>query len=110
MVQVAMAKRSKEVLANDKGATDYELKTYKRLVHSVNPTKVQDVLSFLNTVLPAEGEDKESWLITVKDAKDMSVKELRGAIRKAGLERKAVGFMEMSEFVRLVQDYRDGKL
>jgi len=110
MVQVAMAKRSKEVLINDKGATSYELKTYKGLVHSVNPAEVQDVLSFLNTVLPAEGEDKASWLITVKEAKDMSVKELRGAIRKAGLERNAVGFMENSEFVRLVQDYRDGKL
>jgi hypothetical protein len=38
------------------------------------------------------------------------VKELSAAIRNAGIGSKAVGFMEKSEFVKLVQDHRNGKL
>ena len=40
----------------------------------------------------------------------MSVKELKAAIRKAGLASKAVGLMEKSEFIKLAQDHRAGKL
>jgi hypothetical protein len=39
----------------------------------------------------------------------MSVKELKAAIRKAGLNRKAVGLMEKHEFVKLLQEHREGK-
>lgn len=110
MVQVAMARRSQQVLKEMKGATDYELKTYPGLVHSVNPEEVMEVLSFLMKVLPKDGDGADDWKIKLKDPTDMSVKELREAIRKAGLGRRAVGFMEKSEFVRLLQDHRDGKL
>ncbi len=37
----------------------------------------------------------------------MSVKELKAAIRKAGLGQQAVGLMEKQEFVKLLKDYRE---
>ena len=46
----------------------------------------------------------------MKDPSEMSVKELKAAIRKAGIGSKAVGLMEKSEFVKLVKDHRDGNL
>lgn len=110
MVQIGMARRSQEVLTGDKGAKDYRLKTYPGLVHSVNPEEVAEVLSFLGTVLPKDGDNMDEWKVKLKDPIDMSVKELRETIRKAGLGRKAVGFMEKSEFVKLIQEHRDGKL
>ena len=42
--------------------------------------------------------------------REMSVKELKAAIRKAGLLSKAIGFMEKREYIDLLQDHRDGKL
>jgi len=63
-------------------------------------------LQFLQKVLP----DDPSFKIKLKEASEMSVKELRAAIRKAGLSQQAVGFMEKAEFVRLLQDHRNGKL
>ena len=106
MVQVGMAKRSKEVVGDEMGAENYELKTYPGLVHSVNMDEIQDVQKFLQKILP----DDDSCKVTLKDPSEMSVKELRAAIRNAGIGAKAVGFMEKAEFVKLVQDYRDGKL
>jgi hypothetical protein len=105
MVVVNMAKRSKEMLLS-KGAASYELKTYPGLVHSVSMDEISDVKGFLQTILPPDA----SCQIKLKDPSEMSVKELREAIRKAGLGSKAVGLMEKGEFVKLVQNHRDGKL
>jgi lysophospholipase-2 len=104
MVQVAMAKRSQEV-AKESGAVDYKLKTYPGLVHSVNMEEIEDVKTFLEKILP----DDDTCRITLKDPSEMSVKELRAAIKSAGIGYKAVGFTEKTEFVRLVQDHRNGK-
>lgn len=105
MVTVNMARKSKE-LVTQKGATNYKLKTYPGLVHSVSPEEIQDVKEFLEGVLPPSNECR----VKLKDPSEMSVKELRAAIRRAGLGSKAVGMMEKSEFVKLVRDHRDGKL
>lgn len=90
-----------------KGATNYTLKTYPGLAHSVNPQEIGDVLSFLQQILPPEGD---FTTVKLKDPAEMSVKELKGAISKAGLGRLAVGFSEKREFVELLQKHRDGKL
>eukprot|EP00562_Extubocellulus_spinifer_P005915 CAMPEP_0178529310 /NCGR_PEP_ID=MMETSP0696-20121128/32265_1 /TAXON_ID=265572 /ORGANISM="Extubocellulus spinifer, Strain CCMP396" /LENGTH=260 /DNA_ID=CAMNT_0020161017 /DNA_START=140 /DNA_END=922 /DNA_ORIENTATION=- len=103
MVQFAMAKKSREHVT-ERGATEYEIKGYPGLVHSVSPEEIADVLAFLTRVLPPD----ESCRITLKDPSDMSVKELKAAIRKAGLGSKAVGLMEKSEFVKLLKDHREG--
>jgi len=110
MVQVAMARRSQQVLKDVKGASDYQLKTYPGLVHSVNNDEIQEVTSFLKRVLPIDGDGVDDCKVKLKDPKDMSVKELKEAVRMAGIGRNALGFTEKSEFIRLVEDHRSGKL
>ncbi len=105
MVNVNMARRSKEMVT-EMGAQNYELKTYPGLVHSVSMEEIQYVKEFLERVVPSDSECQ----VKLKDPSEMSVKELKAAIRKAGLGSKAVGLMEKSEFVKLVRDHRNGNL
>jgi len=102
LVQYAMAEKTKSKLT-EMGVKNYSLNSYP-IPHTVSPSELGDAMKFLKEVLPFD----ESIKVTLKDPKDMSVKELKAAIRKAGLS--AVGLMEKSEFIKLVQDYRDGKL
>lgn len=104
VVAYAMADKSFAHL-KEKGVTKCELKSYP-IGHTVSPDEIKDVLGFLMTHL----KDDESCKITLKDPTEMTVKELKAAIRKAGLLQKAAGFMEKQEFVRLLQDHRSGKL
>lgn len=106
LVPFAMGKKSADTVQTEHGATNYTLKAYPKLGHTVDQTELQDVLTFLQSILPVDAQ----FNIKVKDAQEMSVKELREAIRKAGIGSKAVGLMEKPEFVRLLQDHRDGKL
>jgi len=53
MVVHAMAEKSREALLG-MGVTNYELKSYKGLVHSVNMEEVADVMAFLTRVLPPD--------------------------------------------------------
>ena len=88
------------------GASNYKLKVYPGLVHSVNPEEIQDVKEFVESILPVDND----FRVKLKDPSEMSIKELKATIRKAGLGSKAVGMMEKSEFVKLVKDYRNGEL
>jgi len=103
MVNYALAEKTKAAVTAH-GVTDYTLESFP-IPHSVSPAELQKVSAFLSKVLPPD----DSFKIQLKDPKDMSVKELKAAIRKAGLGNKAVGLMEKSEFIQLVQDHRDGK-
>ena len=105
LVTFAVAEKTEAILLQ-KGATAYELKSYAGLAHTVSMTELADVQAFLSVVLPPDDTCK----IYTKAASDMSVKELREAIRQAGLGQKAVGLMEKQEFVKLLQEYQDGKL
>ena len=98
-----MAQQSREAVTG-KGATRYDLKGYPGLPHSVSPQEIADVLAYLQEVLPPDDASK----IKLKDPASMSVKELRAAIRRAGLGSQAVGLMEKSEFVKLLRDHREG--
>jgi len=102
LVQYAMAEKTKSKLT-EMGLKNYSLNSYP-ITHTVSPSELGDAMVFLKEVLPFD----ESTKITLKDPKDMSAKELKVAIRRAGLN--SVGLMEKSEFVKLVQDHRDGKL
>mmetsp|Transcript_17870 Transcript_17870/g.32353 ORF Transcript_17870/g.32353 Transcript_17870/m.32353 type:complete len:324 (-) Transcript_17870:214-1185(-) len=101
MVNHGMAVRSKEHITSI-GATSYTLKSYPGLSHSVSPEELADAMEFLEEILPAD----DSFKIKLKDPTEMSVKELKAAVRKAGISHKALGFMEKSEFIRLLQDHR----
>lgn len=105
MVVYPMASKTQKSL-QAKGVSNYELKSYRGMQHSLCPEEIQDVAHFLLTCLP---EDKDSC-VQVKDPSEMSVKELKTAIRNAGLGSKAVGLMEKSEFVRLLKEYRESNL
>ena len=105
LVRPEMARESQEQ-AKKHGATSYSLNTYPGLAHSVNPREIGDVLTFLQKVLPPDDGCK----IKLKDPGEMSIKELKAAITKAGLGRQAVGLMEKREYVDLVRQHRDGKL
>ena len=85
LVRMEMAEESRSA-ATKQGATSYTLKTYAGLAHSVNPQEIADVLAFLRGILPPD----DSCGITLKDPGEMSVKELKAAINKAGLGRQAV--------------------
>mmetsp|Transcript_13449 Transcript_13449/g.28428 ORF Transcript_13449/g.28428 Transcript_13449/m.28428 type:complete len:310 (+) Transcript_13449:32-961(+) len=104
MVRLPAAKDSQEHV-KEKGATNYQLKTYSGLAHSVSPEEISDVITFLLTHLPPSDECK----VKVKDPSEMSIKELKAAITKAGLGKNAVGLMEKSEFVELLTKHRVGE-
>eukprot|EP00586_Coscinodiscus_wailesii_P022324 CAMPEP_0172509348 /NCGR_PEP_ID=MMETSP1066-20121228/219618_1 /TAXON_ID=671091 /ORGANISM="Coscinodiscus wailesii, Strain CCMP2513" /LENGTH=286 /DNA_ID=CAMNT_0013287785 /DNA_START=296 /DNA_END=1156 /DNA_ORIENTATION=+ len=102
LVQFPMAEKSKEYVTA-KGATDYTLKSYAGMQHTVLPKEIADVLEFLQNKLPPDS----SVCVKVKAPEEMSVKELKAAIRRAGLGSKAIGLMEKGEFVKLLKDFRD---
>ena len=102
LVQYAMAEKTKSKLS-EMGVKDYTLKSYP-IPHTVSPSELGDAMGFLKKVLPFD----ESIKVTLKDPKSMSVKELKAAVRKAGLS--AVGLMEKSDFINLINNHRDGKL
>lgn len=104
LVQYAMAEKTKSKLT-EMGLTNYSLNSYP-IQHTVSPSELNDVVSFLQKVLPSD----ESIKINLKDPNAMNIKELKAYIRKAGLTQNAVGLMEKQEFVKLVQDHRNGKL
>ena len=105
LVRVDMAVESRAAVER-RGATDYTLKTYPGLAHSVHPQEIADVSAFLQKALPPD----DSCRIKLKDPGEMSVRELKAAIAKAGLGRRTVGLMEKREFVDLLRQHRDGKL
>jgi lysophospholipase II len=96
-------KTKQHILNKGLQADKYLTKSYP-IAHTVSMPEIADVLQFLKQVLPND----ETCRIVVKDPTEMSVKELKAAIRRAGLQQKAVGLMEKSEFVRLLQDHRSG--
>lgn len=106
LVRLDAARESHEMVTNGRGGTDYRLVTYPNLAHSVCPKEIADVLAFLFEVLPPD----ETCKINVKDPGEMSVKELKVAIVKAGLGGLSIGFSEKREFVDLLRKHQEGKL
>ncbi|GKZ01337.1 hypothetical protein MPSEU_001084700 [Mayamaea pseudoterrestris] len=101
VVPYRMAEKSQQAVTA-KGCKSYTLKSYA-VGHSIHPDELKDATEFLRNVLP----DDDSFCIQLKDPSEMSIKELKAAIRKAGLQHKAVGLMEKHEFVKLVQESRN---
>lgn len=111
MVQFAMALKTQQHLTlGEKGtaATNYTLKKYEGLQHTVSIEELEDLQLFLVNVLPLDVESE--CKVRLKDPGDMTVIELKMFIRNAGLESRARGLMEKHEFVKLVRDHRVGNL
>lgn len=98
VVNHALAGKSRDKVLGH-GATDYTIESYP-IGHTVSMDELRRVEEFLTRVLP----DDSSFRIQLKDPSDMTVKELKLAVRKAGLS--SVGLMEKSEFVKLLKDHR----
>ena len=64
---------------------------------------IRDVLSFLQRTVPHDAEH----VVPLPHPADMSIKELKAAIKDAGLVSKATGFAEKFEFVQLLQEHYD---
>ena len=105
LVGLDAARESRDVVTSGRGGTDYRLVTYPGLAHSVSPGEISDVLAFLREVIPP---DDGACRVKPKDPADMSVRELKAAIERAGLSRMAVGFSEKREFVDLLRRHRAG--
>ena len=87
------------------GITNLELKSFENVPHTVTPEILTQSLSFIREVLPNDPK----YVIPMKEPKEMSIKELKNAIKNAGLLSKTLGFVEKSEYVRLLQDYLENK-
>lgn len=60
-------------------------------------------MDFVTRVLP----DDATFAVPAKDPSDMSVKELKEAVRLAGLSSQARGFCEKEEYVNLLKSHRN---
>jgi len=99
MVQYSMAVKTHKVMIQ-KGATNYQLKKYPDVQHTIITDEIRDVESFLANILPYD----EKIRIRPKDPSKMTVKELRSLIQNLGLQYQANGLREKYELIRLVKD------
>lgn len=81
---------------------NYELKPYPGMQHTVLPEELSDALAFLSKVLPPD----DTCAVKPKSVDEMSVKELKAAIRKGGLGSKAVGLTEKRELQDLLKEHQ----
>lgn len=101
VVAYTLAEKTRAKLV-EMGVKSYELKSYP-IAHTVSPEELAVVKDFLKKALP----DDPTNQVKLKEPSEMSVKELKAALRRAGLS--TVGLMEKSEFINLLTDYRSGK-
>lgn len=73
--------------------------------HTVTQELLMYAGNFLARILPSAPE----LALAPKDPSEMSVKELKVAVRSAGLSAQANGFTEKSEFVKLLKDHQQSK-
>ena len=99
VVQLAWGEMTHQLL-KAKGNTECSFKTYPGLPHSINQAVLTDVNAFLKRCLAKD----ETKCVAQKHPASMSVKELKVAIKEAGLERRAVGLSEKQELVDLLKD------
>lgn len=81
--------------------SNYNLKTYRGVGHTISMDMLADCGRFLLSQLPHD----PSFAIKPKSPAEMSIKELKHAIRQCGLGAQAAGFYEKQEFVKLLEDF-----
>jgi lysophospholipase II len=105
VVRHEWAVKTKSVLESEMAFKTYTLKSYDDLPHSINNAVIQDAQEFISAHIPFDA----SLALKPKDPSEMSVKELKAAIVRAGLSNKARGFSEKKEFVDLLKTHYAGE-
>eukprot|EP00587_Corethron_hystrix_P006884 CAMPEP_0113323558 /NCGR_PEP_ID=MMETSP0010_2-20120614/16400_1 /TAXON_ID=216773 ORGANISM="Corethron hystrix, Strain 308" /NCGR_SAMPLE_ID=MMETSP0010_2 /ASSEMBLY_ACC=CAM_ASM_000155 /LENGTH=283 /DNA_ID=CAMNT_0000182527 /DNA_START=155 /DNA_END=1006 /DNA_ORIENTATION=- /assembly_acc=CAM_ASM_000155 len=100
MIQYKMAEKTKAAILA-KGLRDYDLRSYP-CPHTVTGAEWADVWKFISKLLPPL---ESGGCVKVKAPSEMSVKELKAAIRRAGIGNQAIGFYEKGEFVKLLENH-----
>ena len=85
----------------DKGLKSYTVKPYSNVGHTINPDMLAAAVEFILSRVPDDPELR----VKPKSPSDMTVKELKEAIRRVGLTSKSLGFFEKREFVDLLEGY-----
>ena len=73
--------------------------------HTCSVDEIKDAAQFIQTIIP----DSPEHALQPKDPSTMSIKELKAAIKAAGLASRAAGLMEKHEFVTLLTEYYQSK-
>lgn len=100
VVRPEWAKMTEDGLKS-KGMTDYSLKMYSDVGHSISMAILDDAQAHIAKCLPHDS----AFVQKPKPPCEMSVKELKQAVRRNGLGQQAVGFTEKHEFVKLLEDH-----
>ena len=79
----------------------YKLAIFEGMDHTISLAVLDAVIDFMKLYL----YHHESFIVQPKPFKDMSVKELKQAIREAGIAPKAVGLNEKAEFISLLESH-----
>ena len=102
VVIIDWAEKTRNHITNDFALKNYDLKTYDGVVHTVTPEIINDTKKFINKILPNE---PTAPIAKGKLPRDMSVKELKTAIKSANLSNLAVGFTEKKDYVDLLESH-----
>lgn len=99
--------RVSSLLEEMDGKDTYEVKTYPGLDHSVSMDELNDVAAFLRRVIPpiSDANISTERVGNLVDPARMNVRQLRDAIRLAGLEEQAKGMFEKSELINLLSKH-----
>lgn len=95
MVQFHLAEKTKAAITG-MGHKAYTLRPFRGMVHTVAIEELNACCEFLRTHLPATTAEKAP--------EDMSIKELKAAIERGNLGKKAVGLREKQELVQLLKE------
>ena len=78
---------------------------YRGVGHTISMDMLGDIGKFIAGALPHD----PAFAIKPKDPREMSIKELKQAVRQCGLASQAVGFFEKQEFVSLLEKHYASK-
>jgi predicted esterase len=100
VVDKTWAMKSKEFLVS-KGMTSYKLAMFEGMGHTISLAVLDATIDFIKLYFYQD----ESFIVRPKPFAEMSVKELKQAVREAGIANKAVGLNEKAEFVALLETH-----
>jgi hypothetical protein len=104
VVRHAMAVSTKTHLEK-LGFSGYNLRDFRNMGHTVDGKAFEEAARFMASVLPPDWQGSAASNSS-KEPAEMSVKELKEAVRAAGLSAEAQGFTEKKEYVDLLTKSR----